>query len=466
MRSRYCNLLFLRYYCLLPSLSTRKIKPMAGSATQAIKVSAPVKQNNLMPLIIIGVLFFLFGFVTWANSTLMIYLKIACELTTSQVLWVTYAFYISYAVMAFPCSFILSKTGLKKGMMLGLFIMAAGAIIFVPAANSRNFSLFLFGLFIIGTGLALLQTASNPYVTVLGPIESAASRISFMGICNKLAAIAAPLILSAIILSNGEELQARLATMTEAAKNAELSVVASKVIMPYTVIAIVLVILGIGVYFSKLPEIQMEDEEAANKTSTQRNSIFQYPYLWLGFTALFLYVGVEVMAGDVIQLYGSSIGIKINELKNLTSYTMAGMLTGYVIGILTIPRLITQKTALTISAVLGVIFTLGAIFSSGFTSVLFIALLGLANALMWPAIWPLAIGGLGRFTNFGAALLIVGIAGGAAVPKFWNLLATYLHTANAYTEASAYQTAFWIMVPCYLFILYFAVKGNKVGKAA
>jgi len=349
--------------------------------------------------------------------------------------------------------------------MLGLFIMAAGALIFIPAANSRNFSLFLIGLFIIGTGLALLQTASNPYVTILGPIESAASRISFMGICNKAAAIAAPVILSAIILSNGAELQAKLATMTETAKSAELGALAAKVIMPYTIIAVVLVVLGIGIYFSKLPEIQLEDEEVENKPAAQRSSIFKYTYLWLGFTALFLYVGVEVMAGDVIQIYGSLIGIKIDKLKNLTSYTMAGMLTGYVIGILTIPRLITQKTALTASAVLGVAFTLGAIFTSGFTSVLFIALLGLANALMWPAIWPLAIEGLGRFTNFGAALLIVGIAGGAAVPKLWNLLGTYLHTANAYTEANAYQTAFWIMVPCYLFILYFAVKGNKVGKA-
>jgi len=439
---------------------------MAGSATTAVRVSAPVRQNNLMPLIIIGVLFFLFGFVTWANSTLMTYLKIACELTTSQVLWVTYAFYISYAVMAFPCSFILSKTGLKKGMMLGLFIMAAGAAIFIPAALSRNFSLFLFGLFIIGTGLALLQTASNPYVTILGPIESAASRISFMGICNKLAGIAAPLILSAIILSDGAGLQAKLATMTDAAKAAELNTLAAKVIMPYGVMAVVLVVLGIGVYFSKLPEIQLEDEKAANETATQRNSIFQYPYLWLGFLALFLYVGVEVMAGDVIQLYGSFIGIKIDEVKNLTSYTMAGMLAGYVIGITTIPKIMSQKTALTISAILGILFTLGAIFSSGFTSVMFIALLGLANALVWPAIWPLAIGGLGRFTNVGAALLVVAIAGGAAVPKLWNLLGNYLHTEKAYTEVNAYQTAFWIMVPCYLFILYFAVKGNKMGKAA
>lgn len=438
---------------------------MAGSATQAIKATAPVKQNNLMPLIIIGVLFFLFGFVTWANSTLMIYLKIACQLSTSQVLWVTYAFYISYAVMAFPCSYVLSKTGLKKGMMLGLFIMAVGAIMFVPAAQSRNFSLFLVALFIIGTGLALLQTASNPYVTILGPIESAASRISFMGICNKLAAIAAPMILSAIILSNGTELQAKLATMSDAAKNVELNALASKVIMPYSIIAVVLVVLGVGIYFSKLPEIQLTDEEAANEATAQRSSIFKYPYLWLGFIALFLYVGVEVIAGDVIQLYGSAMGVKINELKNLTSYTMAGMLTGYVIGLITIPKYISQKTALVISAVLGAIFTLGIIFTTGFTSVMFLALLGLANALIWPAIWPLAIGGLGRFTNVGAALLIVAIAGGAALPKLWNLLSSYLHTEKAYTEVNAYQTAFWIMVPSYLFILYFAVKGNKLGKA-
>lgn len=436
---------------------------MAGATVQ---LSAPktVKQNTLMPLIIIGVLFFLFGFVTWANSTLMPYLKIACQLTNSQVILVTSAFYISYAVTAFPCSWILGKTGLKKGMMLGLLVMAVGALIFIPAAKTRNFPMFLGGLFVIGTGLSLLQTASNPYATILGPIESAAKRISFMGICNKVAGALAPLILGSIILKDIDSLQAKLATMDAVAKEAELNTLAQTVIMPYVVIAIVLVLLAIGIYFSKLPEITPEDEAATNVTADKRTSIFQYPYLWLGFIALFLYVGVEVIAGDVIQLYANNMGIKVSVAKAFTTYTMISMLVGYVIGIIAMPKYISQAKALAISAVVAIIFSLLVIFTTGYTSVLFLAVLGLANALMWPAIWPLSIGGLGKYTNFGAALLIVGIAGGAALPKLWAWTGSYLHTNAGYAEANASQTAFWIMVPCYLFILYFAVKGNRVGR--
>jgi FHS family L-fucose permease-like MFS transporter len=426
------------------------------------------KKNNSLAIVIIGVLFFLFGFITWANSTLIPYLKIACQLTTSQAVLVTFAFYISYAVMAFPCSWVLGKTGFKNGMMVGLMTMAAGALIFIPAASSRNFSLFLLGLFIIGTGLALLQTASNPYITILGPIESAAKRISIMGICNKTAGALAPLILGTIMLKDSDKLQESLLTMDPAAKEAALTLLASKVVMPYIIITIVLVLLGIGIYFSKLPEIKAEgeDESAAGSTVTNRSGVFKYPYLWLGFITLFVYVGVEVMAGDIIQLYGNAIGIKLEEAKHFTTYTMISMLVGYIIGIAAIPKYLSQATALKASAILGLLFTLAAIFTTGFTSVLFIALLGLANALVWPAIWPLAIEGLGKYTKFGAALLVVGIAGGAVMPKLWAITGTYLHTEKAFTEAQAYQSAFWIMVPCYLFILYYAISGNKVGKTA
>ncbi|HWB24541.1 MAG TPA: sugar MFS transporter [Chitinophagaceae bacterium] len=438
---------------------------MQNSITQEAVLPKPAKQSNVIPLIIIGVLFFLFGFVTWTNSTLMPYLKIACQLTNSQVILVTLAFYISYAVTAFPCSWVLGKTGLKKGMVLGLLIMAVGALIFIPAAKTRTFPLFLCGLFVIGTGLSLLQTASNPYATILGPIESAAKRISIMGICNKVAGALAPLILGAIILKDIDALQARLATMDAVAKEAELNTLASTVIFPYVVIAVVLVVLSVGVYFSKLPEITPDDEAAANDTVVHRSSVFKYPYLWLGFVALFLYVGVEVISGDVIQLYANTLGIKVSEAKNFTTYTMLSMLAGYIIGITAMPKFINQAKALMVSAIIAVLFTLVVIFSTGYTSVLFLALLGLANALMWPAIWPLSIGGLGKFTNFGAALLIVGIAGGALIPKLWTMLGSYLHTDKAFAEANAYQNAFWIMIPCYLFILFFAVKGNKVGKS-
>ena len=413
------------------------------------------RQTYFMPMLIIGALFFVFGFVTWANGTLIPYLQIACELTTSEAMLVTSAFYISYAVMAFPSSWVLKKTGFKKGMMLGLLLMAAGALIFIPAANSRTYNVFLLGLFVIGTGLALLQTASNPYITILGPIESAAKRISIMGICNKGAGALAPLIMGAIMLNNADALKERLLTMDASQKAIELNELASKVVVPYILIAIVLVALAIFIYFSTLPDIKAEgeDETVVSSSVTNRKSIFSYPYLWLGFVTLFLYVGVEVLAGDTIQVYGNSLGISLDTAKHFTTYTMLGMLAGYIIGIVAIPKYISQSTALKFSAILGILFSLGAIFTTGTTSVFFIAILGLANALVWPAIWPLAINGLGKFTKTASALLIVGIAGGALLPKLWASLG----------ESVGLQQAYWIMIPCYLFILYFAISGHKVG---
>ncbi len=422
-------------------------------------ITQPVARKNFMsPIVIIGALFFIFGFVTWANSTLIPYLGIACELTISEAVLVTFAFYISYAVMAFPSSGVLKKIGYKNGMMVGLLIMAVGALIFIPAANARTFSIFLIGLFVMGTGLALLQTASNPYITILGPIESAAKRMSIMGVCNKGAGAIAPLILGAILLKDSGNIEAELAKMDAAQKAARLNEMASQVIMPYVIIAIVLVLLGVFIYMAHLPEVKVEGEEGSDVVSSptfvQRKSIFDYPYLWLGFVSLFLYVGVEVMAGDIIQVYGKAIGISLDVAKHFTTYTMIGMLVGYIIGIITIPKYISQTAVLKLSAILGLIFSVAAIFTSGYTSVLFIALLGLANALIWPAIWPLAIDGLGKFTKTGSALLIVGIAGGAILPRVWASLG----------ESIGLQQAFWIMVPCYLFIYYYAVSGHKVGR--
>jgi FHS family L-fucose permease-like MFS transporter len=399
------------------------------------------KPNYTPQIVIIGILFFIFGFVTWLNSTLIPYLQIACQLKTSEAVLVTFAFYISYAVMAFPSSWMLKKTGFKKGMMWGLIIMAIGALIFIPAANTRTYSLFLTGLFVIGTGLALLQTASNPYITILGPIESAAKRISVMGICNKGAGALAPLIMGAFLLKDSDALIEKLKTLDASQKIIELNALASRVIVPYIIIASVLIALAIFIYYSSLPEVKAEGEDD-NDTVTNGNgkTIFSFPYLWVGFIALFLYVGAEVMAGDIIQVYGKSIGISLDIAKHFTTYTMLGMLIGYLIGIVCIPKYLSQTSALKGSAMLGVIFTLLAIFTSGYVSVLFIALLGLANALVWPAIWPLAIHGLGRFTKAGSALLIVGISGGAVLPKIWAILGEHI----------GFQQAFWILVPCYL----------------
>lgn len=414
--------------------------------------------SYLMSITIIGILFFIFGFVTWINGTLIPYLKIACELQTDfQSYLVATAFFIAYTVMAIPSSYVLKKTGYKKGMSVGLFIMAIGAIIFVPAAEARNFDLFLVGLFIIGTGLALLQTASNPYATIIGPIESAATRISIMGICNKVAGILAGLIFGYIALSDADALEASLKTMDEATKNATLDELASRVIVPYMIIAGVLAFLAVAILFSSLPDIDDSGEsDSSDATHHEKTSVFQFPHLILGVITLFLYVGVEVLAGDTIISYGKSLGIELSTARYFTQATLAFMLIGYVVGIIAIPKYMTQSTALKICAWLGVVFTIGAVATTGYTSVAFIALLGLANSLMWPAIFPLAIDGLGKFTKIGSALLIMAIAGGAILPLIYGQLSEMWNTKDAYL----------MMVPCYLFIVYFAVKGHRAGKAA
>lgn len=414
-------------------------------------------KSYLIPTLIIGVLFFVFGFITWVNSTLIPYLQTACELTPGQAVLVTFASYIAYAVMAFPSAWILKLTGFKKGMMLGLAVMALGALLFIPAAGSRTFGMFLTGLFVMGIGMALLQTASNPYITILGPIESAAKRMSVMGICNKGAGAIAPLIMGALLLNGMDAYSSEnLSHLNVADKNALLDQLAAKIVIPYICIAIVFVLLAIAIYFSSLPDIKDEDQTNPDHKTADRKSIFSYPYLWLGFVTLFLYVGVEVMAGDTIQLYGNTgLGIPIEQAKHFTTYTMIGMLVGYLLGIVLIPKYIDQAKALKVSSILGLILSFGVIFLPGTYSILCLALLGLANAPMWPSIWPLTIDGLGKFLKTGSALLIVGIAGGAIMPKLWAMI----------SESVGMQSAFWLMVPCYLFILFYATIGHKVGKS-
>jgi len=412
-------------------------------------------KKTISPIVIIGALFFVFGFVTWLNSVLIPYLKIACELSNFESYLVAFAFYIAYFVMALPSAWILKKTGFKKGMAIGLVIMAFGALLFIPAALSRTYLIFLVGLFIQGTGLAVLQTASNPYITILGPVESAAQRISIMGICNKVAGAIAPIVLGAVTLSDADGVKARILQMTNLEKAAELDALAHKVILPYVAIIIVLIVLAILTYLSDLPEIDTDQEdEAVALANTGKTSIMQFPHLLLGALTLFLYVGVEVMAGDTVISYASSQGIPLSAAKFFTTYTLVSMIIGYIIGILCIPKYFTQQVALKFSAILGVILSILAILSHGYVSVLFISLLGLANSLMWPAIWPLAITGLGRFTKTGASLLIMGISGGALLPPLYGYI----------TDAVNAQQAYWILVPCYLFILYYAALGHKLRK--
>ena len=409
---------------------------------------------------IIGILFFIFGFVTWLNGTLIPFLKLACQLKSdTQAFFVTFSFYMAYFFLAIPSSYVLKKTGYKNGMALGLFVMAIGSIIFIPAANARSFGLFLTGLFVQGMGLALLQTASNPYISIIGPIESAAKRISIMGICNKTAGMLSPLIVGALVLKNASAIEEKIiATTSVSQKEILLNELAQRVITPYLIMASILVIMAIMIKKSSLPEIASDEKDTTiYKPSLQKTSAMQFPHLLLGVLCIFLYVGVEVMAGDAIGTYGKHLGMPLDQTKYFTSFTLFAMLAGYVIGIFTIPKFISQQKALAISAILGILFSIGVFVSEGYTAITFIALLGLANALMWPAIFPLAIDGLGKFTKIGSALLIMGIAGGAIIPLIYTSLRDQVHLSN--------PLSFLIcMLPAYVYIFYYAVKGFRVGK--
>jgi MFS transporter, FHS family, L-fucose permease len=445
---------------------------MATSSTNGIS-----RKDYIFSISIIGLFFFIFGFVTWLNSILIPFLKTACELNDFQAYFVTTAFYIAYFVMALPMTPILKKTGFKYGMSVGLWIMAAGCLVFIPAALTRAYGLFLTGLFIMGTGLTLLQTASNPYITIIGPRESAAKRISIMGIANKFAGAIAPIILASIILKDSNILEEKLAqTLDLATRSAILDELAQRVIMPYIVMTIILVLLGFFLKYVHLPEVDTEaEEESTSLTDVRKTSIWQFPHLLLGVLALFFYVGVEVIAGDTIIRYGQSLNIGMDSAKYYASLTMLAMILGYMMGIIFIPKYLSQVNALKICTILGLIFSLGAILvpaENAFTipfidlvtfkplelvlpvTVLFVALLGLANALVWPAMWPLALDSLGKFTKTASAMLIMAIAGGAILPLVYGKLADVFST----------QAAYWICIPCYLVIMYYAFIGYKAGK--
>lgn len=426
-------------------------------------ITEKTKESNsgsyVLSISIIGALFFIFGFITWLNGTLIPFLKLACNLKTDvEAFLVTFAFYMAYFLLALPASTILKKTGMKNGMGWGLAVMGIGAMIFIPAANSRSFILFLTGLFVQGMGLALLQTASNPYISIIGPITSAAKRISIMGICNKVAGILSPLILSSIVLKNASALEEQIMVETNpAVKEALLNQLTGRIIYPYLVIAVILFILAFLVSKSPLPDIDASKVNAqpeGDNIYASKTSVLQFPHLLLGALCIFVYVGVEVMAADAIGIYGKSFGLPLDETKYFTSITLCCMLLGYIIGILTIPKYMSQEKALWISAIIGVLFSIGAYATEGYLSVGFVAALGLANALMWPAIFPLAINKLGRFTEKGSALLIMGIAGGAVIPLLFGYFKEHYNFQLVFTL---------LMIPCYLYIFYYAVKGYKAG---
>ena len=433
--------------------------------------SANNKQSNtFIPILIIAGLFFIFGFVTWINGALIPFMKTISELTTAQSYLVASASYISFVVMALPASYIINKIGYRKGMSLGLFIMSIGALVFIPAAEARTYWVFLTGIFIQGIGMTLLQTASNPYITILGPIDSAAKRIAIMGIANKVAGALGSLIFGAILLSGIDEIKEKLLTVSTLEKEQLLNTMADSVVTPYIVMAVILFVLALLIRKAPLPHVEAAPIEEAIDGATAKTSIFQFPHLWLGVLTLFVYVGAEVIAGDTIIAYGISLGFSGDEAKFFTTFTLMAMVATYGLGVFLIPKYISQTLALKASAILGIVFTVLIVLTTGFTSILFVAALGIANALVWPAVWPLTLKGLGKFTKTASALLIMAISGGAIIPPLYGsfvdgnkaeLIAKGMSEATASAEAAT--SGYWILLPCYIIILYYAIAGHKLG---
>ncbi|MDR7091622.1 N-acetylglucosamine MFS transporter NagP [Cellvibrio fibrivorans] len=429
-------------------------------SNDAIAVPAPGanSKSSFLPLAMIAGMFFIFGFVTWLNGSLMPYLEVVLALTPFQASFILFSFYIAVTVFSLPSSWIIRKVGYKNGMAIGLATMASAALIYIPAAKTHWFGMFLVGQFMMGAGQTLVQTAVNPYVVKMGPEESAARRISIMGILNKSAGIVAPIVFTALILGG------MTGHPTTTPTPEEIEQMASNLVLPYIYMALVIGAVAFLVKFSSLPELESEDDSSEK---LPLRGALQFPNLVLGVIALFLYVGVEVIAGDTIGAYGRSIGF--SNFSILTSITMTCMVIGYILGILLIPRVISQQNMLLVSAALGVFISLCIVFGSNESTsisslfaflgapaipntILCIALLGLANAIVWPAIWPLALSGLGKYTATGSALLIMAIAGGAVVPVIMGALSTVIDR----------QTAYIVMTPCYLFILFYAAKGYKL----
>ncbi|WP_239480470.1 MFS transporter [Parashewanella hymeniacidonis] len=432
----------------------------------------PEKQkSSLVPMLIIGLLFFIFGFVTWLNGSLIPTLQIAFNLTPSQAYLISMAFYISYTVTALPLSVVLNHTGYKFGMVIGFLLMMLGSLIFIPAAQMRSFEIFLAGLFILGSGLTILQTAACPYMVLLGKRETAAVRICFMGILNKGAGIIAPIVFTSLVFTDVSQYSpSALSQMSGAQQLITLNTLSAKLVTPYLAMAIILLVLAMCVLLSPLPEC---DLERVNQEKPEHyDNPFKYPHLILGVMALFFAAGTEVVAADTIGLLGKAFNV--TNFSSLTAYTMAFMVIGYILGISLIPRWIKQEKALLFTSLLGTVITYLIINSSGqlYTIwntwflwthapavpnvVVLVAMLGLVNAIIWPSIWPLALKGLNRKTmTIGSAMLVMSFSGGAMLPMLY---------AELGSTSENMISAYLVLIPCYLFIAFYAALGHKVNQ--
>ena len=433
------------------------------SKNTSVAAGSLSQKDTITGMIIIAFMFFMFGFTSWINAILIPYFKISFELSHVQSYLVTFAFYISYFIFSVPASFLLKKIGFKKGMMIGFWVMSCGAFLFVPAAITMTYELFLLGLFSIGAGLALLQSAANPYITILGPKERAAQRFSIMGICNKGAGILAPLLFAAVIFkATDSAMLDNISSMTQAEKDVIFRELIQRVIIPYACVGSFLFLIGLFIRFSPLPEIDTEHEsEELAQANSSKTSIIQFPHLILGAFAIFLHVGTQVISIDTVISYAGTMNLNLIEAKVFPSYTLTAQICAYFIGIFFIPKFFSQLTALRVSTILGIVLTFLIIYAKGQVnflghttdiSIWFVVMLGLANSLVWAGIWPLALDGLGRFTKIGASLMIMGLVGNALLPMVYGYLVDIFKAREAY----------WVLFPCYVYLVFYAFRGYRL----
>lgn len=433
------------------------------SKNTSVAAGSLSQKDTITGMIIIAFMFFMFGFTSWINAILIPYFKISFELSHVQSYLVTFAFYISYFIFSVPASFLLKKIGFKKGMMIGFWVMSCGAFLFVPAAITMTYELFLLGLFSIGAGLALLQSAANPYITILGPKERAAQRFSIMGICNKGAGILAPLLFAAVIFkATDSAMLDNISSMTQAEKDIIFRELIQRVIIPYACVGSFLFLIGLFIRFSPLPEIDTEHEsEELAQANSSKTSIIQFPHLILGAFAIFLHVGTQVISIDTVISYAGTMNLNLIEAKVFPSYTLTAQICAYFIGIFFIPKFFSQLTALRVSTIFGIILTFLIIYAKGQVtflghttdiSIWFVVMLGLANSLVWAGIWPLALDGLGRFTKIGASLMIMGLVGNALLPMVYGYLVDIFNAREAY----------WVLFPCYVYLVFYAFRGYRL----
>lgn len=396
------------------------------------------KNNIVVALSFIGSMFFFVGFAMGINSFLIPTLQESLSLSSGVAYLLLGATFAPFLIWGIPVSMLIAKIGYKKTMALAFLIFSAAFGLFVASAMMESFGLFLLASFVSGSANSTLQTAINPYITIIGPIESAAKRISIMGICNKLAWPIAPLFFSMVVANTTNMNVKDLYT-------------------PFCIIIAIFLALGVISLLAPLPEIvaageDLSQEGAQSSYAAGKSSIWQFPHLIFGAVTLFIYVGVETLSLSTAVDYAISLG-----LENPDRYAWipsVGMVIGYICGILFIPKYLSQDRAMRICASIGVLGSLALVLMPAEISIWMILPISLGCSLMWPALWPLAMTDLGPFTKRGSGLLTMAIAGGAVVPPIFGVL----------KDNMAMQQAYWIMVPCFLFIFYYGFVGYKIRK--